>query len=34
LWSGDKELQNGLKEKGWAKFVTTNELLKIANKKR
>ena len=34
LWSGDKELQNGLKAKGWTKFITTDDILKIANKKR
>jgi predicted nucleic acid-binding protein len=26
LWSGDKELQNGLKKLGWGKFISTNEL--------
>lgn len=26
LWSGDKELQDGLVKKGWTKFVSTNEL--------
>jgi len=26
LWSGDKELQKGLKKKNWNKFVTTEEL--------
>ena len=26
LWSGDKELQNGLKKLGWNKFISTNEL--------
>jgi len=26
LWSGDKELQKGLKKKSWNKFVTTEEL--------
>lgn len=26
LWSGDKELQNGLKRKGWDKFISTEEL--------
>ena len=34
LWSGDKELQNGLKAKGWNKFITTNELFKIVYKKK
>ena len=34
LWSGDKELQIGLKAKGWTKFITTSELFKIANKKK
>ena len=26
LWSGDKELQKGLIQKGWNKFITTDEL--------
>lgn len=26
LWSGDKELQKGLKKKGWGKFVSINDL--------
>jgi predicted nucleic acid-binding protein len=26
FWSGDKELQTGLKKKGWTKFISTNEL--------
>lgn len=26
LWSGDKELKNGLNKKGWNKFVTTDDL--------
>jgi predicted nucleic acid-binding protein len=26
LWSGDKELQKGLNEKGWNKFISTEEL--------
>ncbi len=27
LWSGDKELQRGLKKKGWEKFIVTSELV-------
>ena len=34
LWSGDKILQKGLKEKGWNKFVSTNELYGLVHKKR
>jgi len=26
LWSGDKELKNGLSKKGWNKFISTEEL--------
>jgi len=26
FWSGDKELQKGLKKKGWNKFISTDEL--------
>jgi predicted nucleic acid-binding protein len=26
IWSGDKELQKGLNEKGWNKFISTEEL--------
>lgn len=29
LWSGDKELQRGLKNKGWNKIISTEELFKI-----
>ncbi|MDT3738986.1 MAG: PIN domain-containing protein [Candidatus Kapabacteria bacterium] len=29
LWTGDKELKNGLLNKGWTKFVTTDELYQI-----
>ena len=29
LWSGDKELKDGLIQKNWRKFITTEELLKI-----
>ena len=28
LWCGDKELQNGLIDKKWHKFITTEELFK------
>jgi predicted nucleic acid-binding protein len=34
LWSGDKILQNGLMRKKWMKFVSTNELHQIINKKK
>ena len=34
LWSGDKELQKGLKEKGWNKFLITSDLVKIVPLKR
>ena len=34
LWSGDKVLQNGLKQKGWNKFISTNELYSMIHKKR
>lgn len=35
LWSGDKELQKGLKKKGWEKFILTSELTdrKVRRKK-
>jgi predicted nucleic acid-binding protein len=26
LWSGDKELQMGLRKKGWNKFISTEDL--------
>jgi predicted nucleic acid-binding protein len=29
LWSGDKELQKGLQKKGWSKFISTDELLRV-----
>ncbi len=34
LWSGDKELKNGLIKKGWNKFVTTEELFQKTVKRR
>jgi predicted nucleic acid-binding protein len=34
LWSGDKALQNGLYQKGWAKFVTTSDLNRIIIKRK
>ncbi|HBE42157.1 MAG TPA: hypothetical protein DDW27_13290 [Bacteroidales bacterium] len=34
LWSGDKELQKGLKKKGWHKFLSTTDLVKIASSRR
>jgi predicted nucleic acid-binding protein len=33
FWSGDKVLQNGLKQKGWNKFISTNELYSIIHKR-
>lgn len=35
LWSGDKELQKGLKKKGWEKFIFISELTgrKVRRKK-
>ncbi len=33
LWSGDKKLIQGLNNKGWKKFITTDELYNDANKK-
>ena len=33
LWSGDKILQHGLMQKGWTKFISTNELYSIIHKK-
>jgi len=33
LWSGDKILQNGLILKGWTRFISTSDLLKLINKK-
>lgn len=29
LWTGDKVLINGLKQKGWSQFISTNELFEI-----
>lgn len=34
LWSGDKELQKGLKEKGWHKFLSTMDLVKTVSVRR
>ena len=34
LWSGDKNLQNGLFKKGWTKFVTTSDLYQLISKKK
>jgi predicted nucleic acid-binding protein len=31
LWSGDKMLQNGLKQKKWNKFIATHELIDLIN---
>jgi len=33
FWSGDKELKKGLAEKGWDKFVSTEELFKVVKSK-
>lgn len=33
LWTGDKILQNGLKNKGYSRFITTSELYDIFIKK-
>jgi predicted nucleic acid-binding protein len=29
LWSGDKSLMTGLKQKGWIKFITTGALIEM-----
>lgn len=34
LWTGDKALSDGLKEKGFKKVLTTAEILKMWDKKR
>jgi predicted nucleic acid-binding protein len=34
LWSGDKELQNGLIKKKWNKFISTIELFQLISKSR
>ncbi len=34
LWTGDKELQKGLKRKKWDKLVATEELYKIVTKRK
>jgi predicted nucleic acid-binding protein len=34
LWSGDKVLQNGLIQKGWTKFISTNELYQLISKRK
>jgi len=33
LWTGDKVLQHGLLQKGWTKFISTNELYSLIHKK-
>ncbi|MCL6258042.1 hypothetical protein M3O96_03020 [Aquiflexum sp. TKW24L] len=33
FWSGDKALQKGLKNKGWDKFITTDQLFGIIDLK-
>lgn len=30
LWSGDRELQKGLKSKGWDKFISTTDLIELS----
>lgn len=32
FWSGDKALQKGLTNKGWDKFISSNELFEILSK--
>jgi predicted nucleic acid-binding protein len=34
LWSGDLELQKGLKLKGWNKFISTADLIELILKKK
>ncbi len=34
LWSGDKELQKGLAQKGWSQFITTEELFQRITKRK
>jgi predicted nucleic acid-binding protein len=34
LWSGDLELQKGLKSKGWNKFISTPDLIKLILKQK
>jgi predicted nucleic acid-binding protein len=34
LWSGDLELQKGLKLKGWNKFISTADLIELIQKKK
>lgn len=34
LWSGDRELQKGLKSKGWNKFISTTDLTELILKKK
>lgn len=34
LWSGDRELQKGLKSKGWNKFISTSDLIELILKKK
>ena len=34
IWSGDKALINGLAKKNFKKFITTNELFKLAESKK
>lgn len=34
FWSGDKELRKGLNKKGWNKFISTEELLKIVKSQK
>jgi predicted nucleic acid-binding protein len=34
LWSGDRELQKGLKSRGWNKFISTADLTGLVLKKK
>lgn len=34
LWSGDKALQNGLYQKGWTKFISTQDLSRFLSKRK
>lgn len=34
LWTGDKILMNGLRKKGWNKFITTPQLKSLTTSKR
>lgn len=34
LWSADKALQNGLYQKGWTKFISTQDLSRFLSKRK